>query len=187
MRQRWVTGTANGKRKEDTGISLWMTTWTGGSSVSELLKKKKTKARGHVHSQAGNGELWVWVKRNLVPTEQKVHSQGRMLGYLFFSLLSSLLASSYVPWALPPGKDYRTELQLDPTPPILKNSQAAFKLLVWIVFCCMHGLVTSSATYSKQSSIKSRELRLPLSVLTNCLKNITSVCVTWAMSHTLFD
>lgn len=38
-------------------------------------------------------------------TEQKVYSQGRMLGYLFFSLFSSLFASSYVPWGLPPGKD----------------------------------------------------------------------------------
>lgn len=57
-------------------------------------------------------------KANLVPTEQKVHSQGRMLGYLFFSLLSSLLASSYIPWALPPGKDYKTKLQLDSTTPV---------------------------------------------------------------------
>lgn len=68
-------------------------------TVCEQSKKKK-KTCAHIQEAASsesNGAL--------VPTEQKVCSQGRMLGYLFFSLLSSLLASSYVPLALPPGKN----------------------------------------------------------------------------------
>lgn len=38
---------------------------------------------------------------------KRKHSHGRILGYLFFSLLSSLFASSYVPCGFPPGNDYK--------------------------------------------------------------------------------
>lgn len=40
---------------------------------------------------------------------------------------------------------------------------------------------TSSATYGKQTSIKSGELQLPLSVLTNCLNKITLL---WVQTNT---
>lgn len=83
-------------------------TWARGIYCIWTVKTINTKKNGDTQTRAHTGRK-LWVKRNQVPTEQKVHSQGRMLGYLFFSLLSSLLASSYVPWALPPGKDYKTE------------------------------------------------------------------------------
>lgn len=77
------------------------------SQLSELSAKKKL---WHTCRK----QLWVWKKAVL--WEQKVLSQGRMLGYLFFSLLASLLASSYVPLALPPGKNYNMKIQLGCTP-----------------------------------------------------------------------
>lgn len=82
----------------DETTSLQMRTQT---LQKNLLLQGKQEYLRHVTHGTGSCEL-VGVTQK---TEQKVYSQGRMLGYLFFSLFSSLFASSYVPWGLPPGKD----------------------------------------------------------------------------------
>lgn len=70
----------------------------GGSVVSEV-KYRLVKTRGACAAAYRKPSSGREPEDETAPREQKVNSHGRMLGYRFFSLLSSLLASSYVPWA----------------------------------------------------------------------------------------
>lgn len=97
-------------------VSLWLNTCAIRSTLSQLSEVSAQKRLKDLwHTYAGNWALGVEKKKIVVLRERKVLSQGRMLGYLFFSLLASLLASSYVPLALPPGKNYNMKTELDCT------------------------------------------------------------------------
>lgn len=80
-------------------------------STQQLLclrcKYRPIETKGHMHvcAHMQTGSWHQGVKWELL--QNRKYSQGRMFGYLFFSLFSSLLASSYVPWAWPPGRDCR--------------------------------------------------------------------------------